>query len=262
MLLLKLLLAPALVVGSSLAGRRWGARVTGVLVALPIVAGPILLISCLEHGTRFGAAAAASSLLGLVTLALFAVVFAWFSRRAGAILSLAVTWAACLAADVALAQVQVSPWVGFPVVLLAAWGASRVLARGTVSPGAPLLTTRPWWDLPGRAAATASLVVLVTSLAGALGPAMTGVLAPFPIATSVVAAFTLAQAGHAQTVQVLRGILTGLLGFTVFCLLVALLVDRVGVAAGFGVAGAGTLLTQVAWQLATGRGPARGLRPS
>jgi len=91
---------------------------------------------------------------------------------------------------------------------------------------------------------------------------MTGVLAPFPIATSVVAAFTLAQAGHAQTVQVLRGILTGLLGFTVFCLLVALLVDRVGVAAGFGVAGAGTLLTQVAWQLATGRGPARGLRPS
>lgn len=37
-LLLKLLLAPALVVGSSLAGRRWGPRVSGMFAALPIVA--------------------------------------------------------------------------------------------------------------------------------------------------------------------------------------------------------------------------------
>jgi hypothetical protein len=42
--LVKLLLAPALVVASSLAGRRWGARMVGVLVALPLVAGPILAI--------------------------------------------------------------------------------------------------------------------------------------------------------------------------------------------------------------------------
>ncbi|MEV6932252.1 hypothetical protein AB0M46_48255 [Dactylosporangium sp. NPDC051485] len=71
-LVLKLLLAPLLVAGSSLAGRRWGAQVAGVLVALPIVAGPILLIACLEHGPAFGARAAASALLGLVSLALFA----------------------------------------------------------------------------------------------------------------------------------------------------------------------------------------------
>src|SRR4051794_27332984 len=79
-LILKLLLAPALVVGSSLAGRRWGPKVTGTLVALPIVAGPILLITYLEHGTRFVAGAASASLLGLVTLALFATVFALLSR--------------------------------------------------------------------------------------------------------------------------------------------------------------------------------------
>ena len=43
-LALKLLLAPLLVVASSLAGRRWGPRLAGILVVLPIVAGPILLI--------------------------------------------------------------------------------------------------------------------------------------------------------------------------------------------------------------------------
>jgi hypothetical protein len=54
-LALKLLLAPMLVVASSLAGRRWGPRLAGILVVLPIVAGPILLILYLEHGGRFAA---------------------------------------------------------------------------------------------------------------------------------------------------------------------------------------------------------------
>ena len=49
-LALKLLLAPLLVVASSLAGRRWGPQVAGVTVVLPVVAGPILLILYLDHG--------------------------------------------------------------------------------------------------------------------------------------------------------------------------------------------------------------------
>lgn len=218
-LLLKLLLAPALVVGSSLAGRRWGARLTGVLVGLPIVAGPILLIACLDHGTRFGAAAASSALLGLLTLALFAVVFAWCARRLGWLGSLGVAWAASRAMPP-----DAGPWDSRPV---AAW---------------------PWWDLPGRAAATALLVVVVTTLAGALGPGMTGVLAPFPIASSVVAAFALAQRGPAETARLVRGVLAGLLGFASFCLLVSLLVVPIGTAAAFGTASAATLVIQLAWQ--------------
>lgn len=51
MTLLKLVLAPALVVVSSLAGRRWGPELAGALVALPIVAGPILFITYLAVAT-------------------------------------------------------------------------------------------------------------------------------------------------------------------------------------------------------------------
>ncbi|GAA2371798.1 hypothetical protein Cme02nite_63680 [Catellatospora methionotrophica] len=246
-LLLKLLLAPALVVGSSLAGRRWGAQVTGVLVTLPIVAGPILLISCLEHGTAFGAAAAASSLLGLVTLALFAVVFAWCSRRLAWVGALAVAWSACLAADVLVAQVTVPAGWGLLLALAGIAAASRALPPQAASVGVRPATAWPWWDLPGRAAATATLVVLVTTLSSALGPAMTGVLAPFPIATSVVAAFVLARHGSAETVRTLRGVLAGLVGFTVFCFLVAVLVDRWGVAAAFSLALAVTVAGQLTW---------------
>jgi hypothetical protein len=64
-LALKLLLAPLLVVGSSLAGRRRRPRVAGTLVVLPIVAGPILLILYLEHRSRFDADAASAATLGI-----------------------------------------------------------------------------------------------------------------------------------------------------------------------------------------------------
>jgi hypothetical protein len=104
---LKLLLAPLLVVASSLAGRRWGPQVAGVLVVLPVVAGPILLILYLDHGSRFAAHAACGATLGIVPLALFALVFGYLSRHHGWLLTLAVSWIAVLAADLALAQVDV-----------------------------------------------------------------------------------------------------------------------------------------------------------
>jgi hypothetical protein len=251
-LLLKLLLAPALVVGSSLAGRRWGAQVTGMLVALPIVAGPILLIICLDQGTGFGAQAATSSLLGLVSLSLFVVVFAWCSRSRGWVVSLLVSWGACLAAGFGLAQLVVPPVWGLVVALAASATAARILAgldRADAPPTGAGEETRPWWDLPGRAVATAVLVLVVTGASGALGPNLTGVLAPFPIATSVVAAFALAQQGSAGAVLTLRGFLRGLFGFSAFCFLVAVLVEPLGVAAAFGIGLLGAVAVQLVWRV-------------
>ena len=46
----KILLSPLCVVAVSLAGRRWGVAVAGVLGGLPVVAGPILLVETLVHG--------------------------------------------------------------------------------------------------------------------------------------------------------------------------------------------------------------------
>lgn len=251
-LILKLLLAPILVVCSSLAGRRWGASVAGMLVALPIVAGPILLVSCLEHGARFGAAAARSSLLGLVSLALFAVVFGWVGRVLRWAVALGVAWLVTLAVDFGLARLTPPALVGLIVVLVAIEIAVRVMppaenkAERVMPPAENKADKRskpPWWDLPGRGLATAVLVVAVTDVAGAVGPGLTGVLAPFPIATSVVAAFVLATSGPGSAAATLKGTLSGLRGFAVFGFLVAVLVERVGVAPGFGAATIGAVAT-------------------
>ena len=218
-MLLKLVLAPALVVMSSMAGRRWGQQVSGMLVALPIVAGPILLITCLEQGTGFGSRAAAGALLGLVPLALFALIFAWLSRCFGWVSTLLISWASCLLIDLVLSR----------------------LALG------------PWWDLPARAVATALLVLVVTAAAATLGPDLTGVLAPFPIATSVVAAFALAQLGSPGAVRVLHGVPRGLLGFSVFCFLVVVLVVPLGTGMAFVIALGTTLTVQVVWRAVMAR---------
>jgi hypothetical protein len=225
-LALKLLLAPLLVVASSLAGRRWGPRVAGVLVVLPVVAGPILLILYLDHGSRFAAQAARAATLGIVPLALFALVFGYLSRRHGWLLTLVVSWVVVLLADIALAQVDVS-------------------AGLALDQPAPVALPAPWWDLPARAVATALLVVLVTGLAASVGPALTGMLTPFPIALSVVCAFTTAQADHAGVLALLRGVVPGLDGFAVFCFLVAVTIDDLGGLAAFGLATAAAVIIAI-----------------
>ena len=61
LLAVKVLLAPGFVVGASLAARRFGSRVGGVVGGLPVVAGPILLVYALEDGRVFAAGAAAGT---------------------------------------------------------------------------------------------------------------------------------------------------------------------------------------------------------
>jgi hypothetical protein len=61
-------------------------------------------------------------------------------------------------------------------------------------------------------------------------------LTPFPIALSVVCAFTTAQVGHAGVLALLRGAVPGLDGFAVFCFLVAVTIDNLGGMAAFGLA--------------------------
>ncbi|WP_328474339.1 hypothetical protein OHA21_14910 [Actinoplanes sp. NBC_00393] len=257
LLVLKLLLAPLLVVGSWLAGRRWGGRVAGTLVAFPIVAGPILLITCLEQGVRFGARAAAASLLGLVSLAVFAVVFAYAGRRWRWPLTLAVSWAANVLADIVLAQRPVGAGWALLLVLVATWVAYRLVAAIDGDPDTAATVTPPWWDLPGRAAATAVLVLTVTGVAAYAGPVVTGILAPFPIATSVVAAFVLAQHGPSAAIRTLSGVTQGLVGFAVFCFLTAVLLVPLGIPAAFTIAIVGALVVQLgvtAWWAARARG--------
>jgi hypothetical protein len=242
-LLAKLLLAPACVVAVSLAGRRWGVAVAGILGGLPVVAGPILLVLTLIHGRPFGAEAAAGTLLGLAALTLFVVVYGKASERAGPVPSLIAGWTAFLLGVAFLQLLDVPP--GISLVLVAA-GFAAGLALLPAPVAAPVLVAAPpWWDLPARALAALALVIAISAASGPLGPSLSGLLAPFPIVTGVLAVFTHVHGGRGQVRVLLRNFLVGFYGFAAFCFVLALGLDLLGGPAAFSAAVVAALAVQV-----------------
>jgi len=239
----KLLLAPVCVLAVSWAGRRWGVAVAGVLGGLPVVAGPILLVETLLHGRDFGAEAAAGTLLGLAALTAFVVVYGRVAPTRGPIPSVLWAWAAFLIGVAALSLVQPLPALSLVVVAVGFAIGLRLLppAPETTPPAA---TT--WSDLPVRGLAALGLVLVLTAVSGALGPHLSGLLAPFPVITSVLAVFTHAQGGPTQVNVLLRNFLIGFYGFAAFCFTLALALPAMAIAAAFGFATAMALAGQAA----------------
>jgi hypothetical protein len=243
LLIVKLTLAPALVVCSSLAGRRWGHEVSGLLVAMPLVAGPILLIVELEHGRHFASETAAAALLGLVGLVCFVLAFARVARRTGWIAAVLAGWAAFLAVALAFGQTAIPAGFGLALALGAFALAPSLLPADAPEQDEPIAAL-PAWDLPGRALATALLVLGLTGAAAGLGARLTGVLTPFPVSNTVLAAFVLVLEGPAQVDAFFRGFLRGGFGFVAFCFLVSVLVIPLGPAGAFALALGGAVLVQ------------------
>lgn len=216
-LALKLFLAPGFVVGTSLVARRHGALVGGLVGGLPVVAGPILIVLTVVHGQHFGATASSACLLGMVSLTAFAVVYAHLAcRTAWWPLALVAGWAVFAACTAALSVTTdrpgalfglVAAFIGFAVGLV-------LLPRSQVNEDEAI---HPGWDLPMRAGAAAAMVVTLTGVSSSLGSELSGLVAPFPVITSVLAAFTHAQRGAGEATVLLRGMLGG---FFVYALLV------------------------------------------
>ena len=253
LLAVKALLAPSFVVGASLTVRRFGPQVGGLVGGLPVVAGPILLVYALDQGPGFAARAAAATLLGLVSLTGFVVVYGRLAERA--------RWMLCMLAGslaFALATLAFSAAVlpAATALALTCAGLALGLALLPHAPGALRSPAPPpAWDLPLRAGCALALVLALTTAASSLGPQLSGLLAPFPVITTVLATFTHAQRGPRETVRLLRGMLRGFLAFALFCFTLAIFLHPLGVASAFGLASAVALLTQTAMVRSAGSRP-------
>ena len=71
----KTLLTPILLALCTAASHHWGNAVGGWLLGLPLASGPLSLFLALQHGGRFAASAARSSLLGFLAVGVFCLVY-------------------------------------------------------------------------------------------------------------------------------------------------------------------------------------------
>jgi hypothetical protein len=243
-LTVKLLLSPCFVVGASLAARRFGPRVGGLVGGLPVVAGPIVLIYALVHGRVFAAQAAANTLLGLISLTAFVVVYGRLAGRVSWYVCLLAGWLAFGAATVLFSAVSIPAGVALALAGAALILGAVLLPRPRIEPvcGA----SPPMWDLPLRAACALSLVLVLSAAAGQLGAQLSGLLAPFPVIACVLAVFTHTQRGVDELRLLLRGLITGLGAFALFFFTLAISLRGAGIATGFLLASTLAVLLQAA----------------
>ena len=248
LLILKLILVPGLVASASLAERRWGPRIAGLLTSFPIVTGPILIFIAIEQGDAFAAEVSRGALVALVAVAGSGLVYAWVALKSPWWISLSASWATFAVVTLALRGRAVTPlWA------LASALASFALVRALLpaSRGSRARIDRSPWDLPLRTLAAMVVVVSVTSLARRLGPTLSGAFTPFPVALGVLLAFTHAQQGSSSAIQFLRGFLPGMWSFAAFCFVAAVAVVPLGSLLGLLLALAAVMPIQAAilWRM-------------
>ena len=239
-------IAPVLVAAATVAARRWGHRVAGLVSAFPAIVGPVLLIGAERHGSLFAAQAATGTLVGLAALSGFALACGRTALHASWPVSLAAGWAIAAATAALAASVDASLLGALVIAVVSSALAYRALPRGALELS---VFDAPRGDLPLRMGLTALLVASLAAAGGWLGPTASGVLAALPVLACVLAGFTHARHGGAAATQLLRGMLGGMVGFVIFCALVAGLIEHAGVAATFLAATAAALAAQaaVAW---------------
>jgi hypothetical protein len=228
----KLVIAPGFVAGLSLLGRRFGPAVAGFLAAFPLVAGPVLALMVAEQGRAFGARAAFACAIGVAPTMLFGVVYAHAALRARWWRAVLLAYAGYFAAAGALLSVPKTLALALAVPL-GAWALCLRLFPRAVSARVAQVPSR--WDLPVRVAATMLLVLTITGLAEVAGPELSGLFAPFPIATAVLAVFAHRSVGGAAAAVLLRSLVRGLVSFVVFFVVLGLALVRLGPLA-FGLA--------------------------
>lgn len=228
---MKLIVTPALIGAASLTGRRWGAAMSGWLVGLPFTSGPIAFFLALHQGVAFARAAAVGTLAGAMSQAAFCVAYGWLAWLVSWPLSVLASSLVFAGATVALQYLRIPLVALFPIVIFVLVAALSLMPRrrgGSSTHGIP-----PVWDIPARMILATAFVVLLTGMAPSLGPDLTGLIAPFPLYATILAAFAHHLEGPPAATGVMRGLLLGLFAFASFFLVLAALIEQAHIAMAF-----------------------------
>ena len=243
LLLLKLTITPLLVAGMSLAARRFGPTLGGLIMGLPWMTAPVLFFLGLERGDVYLAQSAYGALLAVPSIAAFALSYAAISRKQKWPLSLLAAAVTFAISGWAIARLSVEATIAAALGIAALLAAHAAIAKPPPLSAVPVL---PWWDIPARMSATAALVGLIAVSANNLGPALVGVVSSYPVILTVVITFTHQRWGRDAAMAMLRGVMLSLMGFVAFFLVVTEFVGRSGLVWSYVLAVAAGLTVSMA----------------
>jgi hypothetical protein len=234
LLALKLILAPLAVLLASIASKRYGHVVGGILSGFPMIAAPVTAALLIDHPAEHVAAIAFATVSGLLATAGFIVAFAWVAKANHA-------WWFCLtgAAVAFLAVAFVLKVLQLPLLLSVALGvAAPWIARFSLpkiaTPSKPPMI--PSSELVLRVVGAFVLAAALLFSAGNTPPWLSGLLIAWPITGSILPCFTQKIAGRNATIAFFSGFSRGLVGLAAFFCVLGLLLPLMHQAMAYAVA--------------------------
>jgi hypothetical protein len=219
LLLLRVTLAPLLILAGSLAQRRWGQAVGGRLISLPLTSLPLLLLLSLSDGPAFAASAARAALAAGAAQSAWCLAYALAAHRHRPAVALGVATSTfalvCLVLDRVPVPTPVAAGLATASVLGALWwwppaGEDDRPARASRS------------ELPVRMVVAAAFTLALTASAASLGARPAGLVGALPLLTVVLAVATHHRDGAATTNRFLHGVMAGSFSVVAALLILAL----------------------------------------
>jgi hypothetical protein len=242
-LAIKLGVTAAFVVFASMIAERAGPLVGAMVSTLPISSGPAFVFLALDHDTTFLAQTAVTSLAVNAATAGFALIYATVAQRLPLAFSLPIALGAWLVFSFVIEHLRWSLTSAI-AVNAAAFIVCIPLSRRFLY-AKMRFPRRQWYDMPLRAALVASLVVTVVGLSARVGPAVTGILAVFPIVLTSLMLILQPRIGGPATAAVIANTIWGLVGFGAALVAVYVTVVPLGAAVGLALG----LAVSVCWNL-------------
>ena len=242
-LLLRMAITAAFVVTASVITERTGPVIGALVATLPISAGPSYVFLALDHDAAFIAEGALASLPINAATIFMGLTYVVLAQRQNAVVSTG----GAVAVWIALAALaRMAPW-SLTTGLIAnaiAFAICVPLLRHFRHVRMPLMTRR-WYDIPLRASLVATLVAVVTTLSGWVGPSVSGTIALFPVVFSSMMLILHPRIGGPATAAVVANAGWGLMGFGVAIAVLHLAALQFGSAIALSLA----LATCVSWNL-------------
>lgn len=228
--ILKIILAPLLIGAATLVVRRWGYMLGGLFTGLPLTSGPVSLFLALERGPAFARHGSHGMLLGTISLVVYCVVYSRTAKGPRWLMSFTSALCAYALAAWAISFISWNLMVLGLIVLV-------FLGVAVKAVGPPTSTNyridASWWDIPLRMTIATVMVLLITGGAERIGPQWSGILAPFPVFTCIMAVLAQRQNGSEAVHGLLRGIIIGCFAAVSFYVTVGLTIERTSLAVSF-----------------------------
>ncbi|MCK1388672.1 hypothetical protein [Bradyrhizobium sp. 21] len=243
LLVLRMTIAAAFVVSASFIAERTGPVIGGLVATLPISAGPSYVFLALDHDAAFIAQGALSSLPINAATIFMCLTYVMLAQRRSLVVSCGSAFAVWIAIASIIRMFDWSLTAGLAANLIA-FGVCIPLLAGYRHVKMPLVTRR-WYDIPMRASLVATLVAIVVSTSGWVGPRISGIIALYPVVFTSIMVILHPRIGGPPTAAVLANSAWGLLGFGMAIAVMHVAVVEFGSAIGLFLA----LATCVMWNL-------------